>query len=95
MNTEQIIQWAKARNINTPECAKGQLGKIMEELGETAGAFLKGNREELIDGIGDCFVTLIIFAIQNGLTPEECLEAAWNQIKDRTGKRVDGVFIKD
>jgi len=95
MNTAQIIEWAKERNLHFPENAPYQLGKIMEEVGETAGAFLKKNRDELRDGIGDSFVTLIIFAIQNGFSPEECLESAYHEIKNRTGKKVDGVFIKD
>jgi phosphoribosyl-ATP pyrophosphohydrolase len=95
MQTDKIIEWGNARNITGPECAPYQLGKIMEEVGETAGAFLKKDRDALRDGIGDSFVTLILFSVQNGFTPEECLEAAWQEIKDRTGKKVDGVFIKD
>ncbi len=67
----------------------------MEEVGETAGALLKSKDDEIKDGIGDAFVTLIILAKQLGLTPNECLEAAWNEIKDRTGKTVDGVFVKN
>jgi len=95
MQTEQIIEWAKARNITGSHCAPAQLAKIMEEIGETAGAFLKKDREGIKDGIGDAFVTLIIFAVQNDFTPEECLESAWQEIKDRKGKTVDGTFIKD
>ena len=48
-----------------------------------------------LDGIGDSFVTLIILAKQLGLEPAECLEAAWNEIKNRTGKTVNGVFVKN
>jgi len=69
--------------------------KVLEEVGETAGALLKGNETEIKDGIGDSFVTLIILSKQLGLSPTECLEAAWNEIKDRTGKTVDGVFVKN
>jgi NTP pyrophosphatase (non-canonical NTP hydrolase) len=68
---------------------------VLEEVGETAGALLKGNETEIKDGIGDSFVTLIILSKQLGLSPTECLEAAWNEIKDRTGKTVDGVFVKN
>ena len=95
MNTQRIIDWGHARNITTPDCAPYQLGKIMEEVGETAGAFLRKDRKALCDGIGDSLVTLILFAVQNGFTPEECLDAAWEEIKDRTGKKVEGVFVKD
>lgn len=37
---------------------------------------------------------LLKVAINEGTTIDECLETAWNEIKDRTGKTVDGVFVK-
>lgn len=95
MKTQEIIDWAAERQILTADCAPFQIAKIMEEVGETAAAFLRKDNDKLRDGIGDSFVTLIIFAVQNGFTPEEYLEAAWNEIKDRTGKKVGGTFIKD
>lgn len=61
--------------------------------------------EEVIDGIGDMYVTIILFtALASKLTKVylnkeidsvECLEAAYNEIKGRTGKMVDGLFVKD
>lgn len=90
-----INEWARQKDITKKENAPKQALKIMEELGETCGAFLKGKDEELKDGIGDVLVTVIIFAEQLGLNPVECLELAWNEIKDRTGKTVNGTFIKD
>ena len=47
-----------------------------------------------MDGIGDTFVTLIILSQQLGLDPKECLEMAYNVIKGRSGKTVNGVFVK-
>lgn len=91
----KVSNWALLKGILEKENAPKQMLKVMEEVGETAGALLKGNEEELKDGIGDSFVTLIILAKQLGYTPAECLQAAYNQIKDRTGKTVDGVFVKD
>ena len=88
--------WADAKDILKQENAPKQLMKVMEELGETAGAIAKNKKtDEIMDGIGDTFVTLIIRAYQMGLNPTECLEAAWNEIKDRTGNTVNGVFVKD
>lgn len=52
-------------------------------------------KTKAIDGIGDGFVTLIILAEQLGVDPMECLAYAYEQIAPRTGKTVDGVFIKD
>ena len=91
----QVGNWAHDKGILEKENAPKQMIKVMEEVGETAGALLKGNQSELKDGIGDSFVTLIILAEQLGFTPQECLEAAWNEIKDRKGKTKDGVFVKD
>ena len=92
---ENITQWADDKGILVPDNAPKQSMKIMEELGETMGAILKGkNTDEVIDGIGDILVTVIILAKQLGLEPTECLESAWNEIKDRKGKTVNGTFIK-
>ena len=93
---ENITQWADDKGILVPDNAPKQSMKIMEELGETMGAILKGkNTDEVIDGIGDILVTVIILSKQLGLDPTECLESAWNEIKDRKGKTVNGTFIKE
>ena len=92
---ENVLEWANDRHLIDINNAPRQALKITEELGETLGAFLKGNQQEIQDGIGDVLVTVIIFAKQLGYDPTKCLELAWNEIKDRTGKTVDGTFIKD
>ena len=93
--SDNVVEWAYDKGILERENAPKQMLKVLEEVGETAGALLKGNESELKDGIGDSFVTLIILSRQLGLTPEECLEAAWDEIKDRKGKTENGVFIKE
>lgn len=100
MSTDELItnisQWADDKNILSPDNAPKQSMKVMEELGETMGAILKNkNIEDITDGIGDILVTVIILSKQLGLEPNECLEAAWNEIRDRKGKTVNGTFIKD
>ena len=91
-----VKDWADAKDILKHENSPKQLMKVMEELGETAGAIAKNKKtDEIQDGIGDTFVTLIILAYQLNLNPTECLEHAWNEIKDRTGNTVNGVFVKD
>lgn len=87
--------WARERNLLKQELSSRQALKVMEEVGETMAALARGNRRELKDGIGDSIVTLIILAAQNGLSAGDCLESAYNEIKDRKGKTVDGVFIKE
>lgn len=80
----------------------GQLAKTQEELTETRdAAVIRINTScdwplSLIkDGIGDATVTLILAAERAGLTFEECLETAYNEIKARTGRMIDGQFVKD
>jgi hypothetical protein len=48
-----------------------------------------------MDGIGDAVVVLTILAAQHGVTIEECIDAAWDEIKDRKGRMIDGVFVKE
>lgn len=92
---EDVTDWAAARDLIKRENAPKQMLKVVEEIGETAAAMLKQDREKLIDGIGDSFVTLIILSRQLGLSPAECLQSAWDEIKNRTGRTVNGTFIKD
>lgn len=93
---DNITQWADDKGILSRENAPKQSMKVMEELGETMGAILKDKKSsDVVDGIGDILVTVIILAKQLGLEPTECLESAWNEIKDRKGKTVNGTFIKE
>lgn len=94
-NIKNVIRWAGDRSLLSEYNAPKQMLKVVEEVGETASALLKKDREALIDGIGDSFITLIILSAQLGLSPAECLNSAWNEIKNRSGKLVDGTFIKD
>jgi len=90
-----IIQWAKNRGIHYPENAKNQLLKSFEEMGELSSSLIKGDQAGVKDAIGDVIVTLIILSSTQGTSIKECLELAWNEIKDRKGKTINGTFIKE
>jgi NTP pyrophosphatase (non-canonical NTP hydrolase) len=90
-----VEDWARDRNLLEPEYKSRQALKVMEEVGETMAALARGDKEKLADGIGDSIVTLIILASQAGLSPHDCLQLAYNEIKDRKGRMVDGVFVKE
>lgn len=92
---KNVVQWAADKNLLKKENSFAQMAKVTEEVGEVASALLKKDTPKLIDGIGDVIVTLIMLAEQNGLTIEECLEAAWLEIANRKGKTIDGTFIKE
>ena len=92
----QVIQWAEARKIIPNATSQTQLLKTMSELGELADALIKGDRDGIIDGLGDVLVTLIIVAAKEDLDLVDCLKSAYKEIKDRTGTMMpNGVFIKD
>jgi NTP pyrophosphatase (non-canonical NTP hydrolase) len=97
MNTlcHLVTAWADKRNLIHRDNAVRQALKVVEEMGETAGALLKNNEEELVDGLGDTFVTLIILTQQLGYSPHYVLGKAYEVIENRTGKTVNGTFVKD
>lgn len=91
---EAVLEWADERDLLEADPNR-QFLKVVEELGELASALAKHKTPEDIDAMGDVLVTLIILARQIDLNPVGCLEVAYNEIANRTGKTVDGVFIKD
>lgn len=90
---DSVEEWARARKLHEADPFK-QLAEVTEEIGEVAGALARDDQEELRLEIGDGFVTLTILAMQNGMSAEECLSAAYDKIKGRTGKTVNGIYIK-
>lgn len=72
-----------------------QLIKLEEEMLELKQAYKHKNRAEVIDAIGDITVVLIGFCLQQGLDYETCIESAYHEIKNRKGKVVNGIFVKE
>ena len=91
---EKVEQWVIDCNLHTQD-PKVQMCKTMEELGELAKAINKGDKEKQMDGIGDTVVTLICIDEQLGLKFNDCLDYAYNEIKDRKGKLINGTFVKE
>ena len=90
-----ILKWANDRGLLVQGNERNQLIKLYEEAGELSSAILKDNQEEVKDALGDIQVVLIILANQLGYDLDKCLEEAYNVIKDRQGKKVNGIFIKN
>ena len=88
-----ITQWHHDRNLIDGSTDKDQLAKLIQEMGELSDNICKG--KNVADDIGDMIVVLINIAERNSLTIEDCLEQAWNDIKDRKGKMIDGIFVKE
>ena len=90
-----IQNWAWDRNLIDGSTPNAQMLKLMEEVGELAGGVCKDKADVIKDSIGDVFVVLTIIATQMGWSIEECVQAAYAEIKDRKGRMVDGVFVKE
>jgi len=90
-----IREWAEQRGLYNEGDPKTQTLKLMEEAGEICRAVLKKDESEIIDGIGDCVVVLTNLAHLCDTSIEECIKAAYNEIKNRTGRMDNGTFKKD
>tara|TARA_A100001037_G_scaffold245051_1_gene226339 strand:+ start:21 stop:323 length:303 start_codon:yes stop_codon:yes gene_type:complete len=94
INYEKLIgQWHRDRNLIDGSTDKDQYMKLIQEAGELSDSLCKG--KDIKDDIGDMMVVLINIMVRNNLTMDECLSVAYNDIKDRKGKMVDGVFVKE
>ena len=90
-----IRLWANDRGLYDGGDPKTQALKLVEEVGETCRAILKEDAKQIIDGIGDCVVVLVNLAELTGTPIEDCIQAAYDEIKGRTGKMSNGTFKKD
>ena len=91
--TSAIELWSVERNLHTQD-HKMQTLKVGEEVGELFKAIVKNDEAQIIDAVGDTYVTLVILCQQLGIELSDCVNAAYGEIKDRKGKLVDGTFIK-
>ena len=92
---ELIREWADERGLYENGDTKTQALKLVEEVGETCRAILKEDFEEVVDGIGDCVVVLTNLAELHGVSIEACIAAAYEEIKNRKGKMINGTYKKD
>ena len=90
---EAIGQWHKDRNLIGGSTDKDQYMKLIQEAGELSDSLCKG--KDIRDDIGDMMVVLINIMVRKNLTMKECLSVAQDDIIDRKGKMVDGIFVKE
>jgi len=89
-----IRSWAAERGIYDNGNSHTQYVKLMEEAGELAQALLKNDKPEIQDAIGDMVVVLTNLAYQENFQIEDCIDSAYAEIATRTGKMVNGTFVK-
>jgi NTP pyrophosphatase (non-canonical NTP hydrolase) len=95
----KINHWADERNLKQAD-PKIQWMRITEEVGEIRDVLLKPTKftepqTALKDAIGDTLVTIIVLAHQLDLDVNECLNIAYEEIKNRKGKMINGTFVKE
>lgn len=91
-----VEEWAYDRGILRHSTPQAQLLKAVSEMGELCDAEVKGLADDAKDGVGDVLVCLIIYCDMKGYCIHTCLETAYNEIKNRKGRMVDGgAFIKE
>ena len=92
---ELIKEWGESKGILSKATPQSQFGKLLEEVTELHDGLVKDDQEEVQDAIGDCVVVLTLLAELRGLKIEDCIDSAYDVISKRTGKMVNGVFVKD
>lgn len=92
---DNIRSWASERGIYDNGNTHTQYVKLQEEAGELAKALLKNDMPEIKDAIGDIAVVLVNLSELAGLRFEECLDSAYDVIKNRQGKMINGTFVKN
>ena len=90
---QQVKQWHIDRNLIDGASDKDQVCKLIQEVGELSDNVCKN--KDVADDIGDIMVVLINIAERNGLSLEHCLDVAYDDIKDRKGQMIDGIFVKE
>lgn len=92
----KIIQWSEARKIIPNSTPEVQLLKAISEMGELADATIKDDKEAIVDSIGDVMVCLINYCALQHINLVDCMEIAYDQIKNRKGILLpNGVFRKE
>lgn len=92
---ENIAQWGYDRGITVNGDPAGQALKLVSEVGELCDNLAKRRYQAAKDDIGDCIVVLIMIAELIETDLKECVEVAWEDIKDRRGYFNGKVFIKE
>jgi len=92
--TDKIRHWATIRDLHNADPSK-QMLKLGEEFGELCEGMAKGDENLIRDALGDMYVVMTILSMQLMFSIEGCVAMAYDEIKDRKGKMVDGVFVKE
>ena len=90
---KKVNKWFEDRNLIEGSTDKDQVLKLAQELGELSDSVCKG--KDVKDDIGDMLVVMLNIAERNGVILAECPQKAWDDIKHRKGRMIDGIFVKE
>lgn len=98
-----IEKWHEDRNLIEGSTDKEQVLKLLEELGELSQAVIQADsfytpkvpKALIADALGDMLVVMINICARNNFSLVHCLDYAYEEIKDRKGKLVNGLYIKE
>lgn len=90
-----VVAWGYDKGIIQKGDSQAQMLKCVAEVGELADGVATNNMTEIVDGVGDVLVTLILLCKIRNISIVGCLNAAYQEIKARQGKMVGGVFVKE
>ncbi|MMZ46533.1 MazG nucleotide pyrophosphohydrolase domain protein [compost metagenome] len=91
---EAIEQWTIDRNLHTADPTR-QMLKLGEEYGELCAGMARNDMEKVKDSLGDMFVVMTVLSLQMDIDIQECVRGAYDEIKDRKGRMINGVFVKE
>jgi uncharacterized protein YabN with tetrapyrrole methylase and pyrophosphatase domain len=93
---KMIDKWMDDRGITANGTVMGQAIKTLEETTELLDAINHNDDAAIIDAVGDIYVTLRGVCKVKGIPFDKCVQAAYNEIKDRRGHLTSGgTFIKE
>ena len=91
----EVIKWADNKGILSNGTPYAQANNTKEAANEILSAIIDNDKAEIIDGLGDVLVTIIIQAKLQNVDLLECLQTALNVITKRNGRMINGTFVKD
>jgi NTP pyrophosphatase (non-canonical NTP hydrolase) len=88
-----LEEWHNERNIPKGSTSKDKLAKLIQEVGELSDSICKG--QPIIDDVGDILTVLLSLVMEHDLNFGQCLMHSYMEIRDRKGKMIDGVYVKE
>jgi NTP pyrophosphatase (non-canonical NTP hydrolase) len=92
---KKVILWGETRDLYKQSTVQSQYYKLLEECVELKFSLSHKNTADSVDAIGDIMVVLTHIAHMLDLDLSTCYLLAYEEIKDRKGKMVNDLFVKE